>query len=178
MKQSITISSLDSNADLLMGTIAAAAEESPFFYCEKDSLPSEVNKLIAKEDIGKVLLVSSGNHLSLSIEKKLKSKGVEVEWIKGKDCFELSVLQAKRYFPDAVEFIIINPDFVEDSVNAPMLSLNKKAPILFANKDSVPSVVEEYLKSQCISNFHFFGDETVLSEKLSEKLHRIAGILP
>lgn len=174
MKSQITISSLDSNPDLLMGTIAAAMEESPFFYSEKDTLPSEVNKLIAKNDIGKALLISTEDHLSSAIEKQLKGKGIEVEWVKGEDCYELSVLLAKRYFPEASEFIIINPSYVEDSVNAPMLSLNKKAPILFTKKDSVPPAVEEYLKERCIINFHFFGDENVLSEELADKLHKIS----
>ena len=35
MKSQITISSLDSNPDLLMGTIAAAMEESPFSIPKK-----------------------------------------------------------------------------------------------------------------------------------------------
>ncbi|MDO5649306.1 MAG: cell wall-binding repeat-containing protein [Gallicola sp.] len=174
MKQNITISSLDSNPDLLMGTLLAAQEESPFFYCEKDSLPPEVNKLMAKEDIQKVSLVSSGDHLSPAIEKQLKDKGIDVEWIKGEDCYELSVLIAEKLFPDAKEFIIINPDFVEDSVNAPMLSLNKKAPILYTEKDKVPKIVEGYLMEREITNFHFFGDERVLSTALSHELHKIS----
>lgn len=174
MKRQITIAGLDSNTDLLMGTILATMESSPFFYSERDSLPKEANKLIAKNEIEKVFLVKSGDFLSPDIEKHLIEKGIEVEWIQGKDCYDLSIILAERFFPEASEFIMINPEFVEDSVTAPTLSINKKAPILFTDKDSVPKVIEEYLKSKCIAKFHFFGGEDVISDDVANRLHEIA----
>lgn len=174
MSQKLVIANPDFYPDILMGSIVATKEESPLLYCGKDGLSSEVNQLIAKRDIRMIVLISSADHLSGEIEKVLHAKGIEVEWIKAEDEFELSVIIAKDYYKIPTEFLIVNPEFTADAINAPSLSFQLNAPILFVKKDDVPEIVGDYLYAVKVLKYHFFGDEEVLSAEVEKELQKYA----
>ncbi|WP_078378826.1 cell wall-binding repeat-containing protein [Sutcliffiella halmapala] len=167
----------DNFADALTSSPLAFSVNGPILLTNSEAIPyttlQEIKRLQAKN----VIIVGGTNAITPKVESHLKSLGVKVERLYGRDRVETSIEVAKYMNPTHSNVIVANKDNYPDALVIASHAARNTLPIILLDSKSVNNKdVVDYLKS--VENTLVIGGTGVLDNNVLSKLPnptRIAG---
>lgn len=159
----------------------------PFLYAEKNKIPaSTMQELLRLQPKGsksnqgiQVVLVGA---FDSSVKKELEAKGLKVDQIQSSGPAEMSrdldayYSKASGAQPDGV--IVGSMDAPEYTLPAANWIAHMPEPLLYVNKDNIPTATEEALKKRNNkANIYLLGPESVVSKQTEDKLKKYGKVV-
>lgn len=136
-------------------------------------LVNELKRLKTKN----IIVLGGIGVVSKDIENSLKQSGYSVQRLYGEDRYATAVKIAEKA-DNVSEIAISNSEDFAGSLSIAPIAGMKNIPIILVSKDTVPAVVQSYLKNHNIKNTYVLGDKTIISEAVASKFpnsKRVAG---
>ena len=159
-------------ADALAIGPVSAKDGKPVLLTAKDYLPDETRDAIKKLKVSKVTVIGGENAVSLKVRDELRSMGIYLDEIKGKDRYETSVKIAERYFPNPKKLIIANGIKDADALVGGYFGKMYSAPIILVHPTMELSATNEYFKKYKNGAF-LLGGLGVISDYISNSIENI-----
>ncbi len=137
-------------ADSLVAGPVAAGRSYPIMLVADNSVPMVTKEAINDLGIDDLIIVGGEAVVDETVETDLEQLvDGKVERLRGSDRFETSVNVAQKFFsdPDPQQVLLGNGLTLVDALSGGYLGATLEAPILYAQKDQLPEVVENYYHS-------------------------------
>jgi len=121
-------------------------------------------------------LVSGTAVISAKVESDLSAVGIQAVRIGGYDRYETAVNIAKEIqtIKPFQEVVVTNAYANVDAISIAPIAAAKGIPVLLVNKDSVPTVVSDFIKSSGINKTYVIGGTAVVSDSVKDTLPNAA----
>lgn len=163
-KNKIVLASGSNMVDALCGNSISAKENIPVLLTQIDELNEYTKKAIKQWNVNEIVIVGGKLSISGKVEQELKSMGIKITRLSGKDRFETSVEVAKHIYPNAEKILIANGyNYVDALVSGPITQINK-TPIILLEKDKIPASVQKYLNDSKIKEIQIIGGTESISK--------------
>ncbi|MDU5808279.1 MAG: cell wall-binding repeat-containing protein [Finegoldia magna] len=163
-KNKIVLASGSNMVDALCGNSISAKENIPVLLTQIDELNEYTKKAIKQWNVNEIVIVGGKLSISGKVEQDLKSMGIKITRLSGKDRFETSVEVAKCLYPNAEKILIANGyNYVDALVSGPITQINN-TPIILFEKDKIPSSVQKYLNDSRIKEIQIIGGTESISK--------------
>jgi len=167
--------------DALASSSLAKAVDGPILLADKDSVPSSTLTELKKLGVSKVYLASGTAVISAKVESELTAAGIQSVRLGGYDRYETAVNIAKEIqkIKPFQEVVVTNAYANVDAISIAPIAAAKGIPILLVDKDSVPKVVSDFIKSSGINKTYVIGGTAVVSNSVKDALPnamRLGGI--
>lgn len=158
--------------DALASSSLAKAVDGPILLVDKDSVPSSTMTELKKLGVTKVYMVSGTAVISAKVESDLSAVGIQAVRIGGYDRYETAVNIAKEIqtIKPFQEVVVTNAFANVDAISIAPIAAAKGIPVLLVNKDSVPSVVSDFINSSGINKTYVIGGTAVVSDSVKDAL--------
>ena len=169
----VLVPSGDQNmVDALASSSLAKAVDGPILLADKDSVPTSTMTELKKLGVIKVYLVSGTEVISAKVVSDLSAVGIQAVRIGGYDRYETAVNIAKEIqkIKPFNEIVVTNGYANVDAISIAPIAATKGIPVLLIDKDSVPTVVSDFIKSSGISKTYVIGGTAVVSDTVKEAL--------
>lgn len=168
----------DSLADALSVTPLAAQENAPILLSDSKSLNASTKAELSRLEVKKVYVIGGTSAISENVEDELKSMGIKIERIYGKDRFETSLAIVNK-LENVNKIAVVNGEkgFADAVSIAPVCARDNMA-IVYASPTHGLKVFEDYINTNDIKTSYIVGGTTVLPDELISGLKnpvRIAG---
>ena len=165
-------------ADALVGASFAAKKNAPLLLTYKDNIPVSTYNEISRLNPKNIYVLGEEGAVSNTVISKLAPLNKNVERVGGKDRYETNTLINNLIYPDKssikMVFIVTGEDF-PDALGATGPAYKESSPIVLAQKDSISSASENYLKSlSSLEKIYIVGGEGVISKRVEEDLKKYA----
>ena len=163
--------------DALSAAPLARKYNAPILLTTPNGLPKQIESEFDRLDVRQVFIVGGYAVVSKAIEEKLQAQGIKTVRLAGFDCYATSVAIADYLGPTS-QIFVANGDSFPDALSIASYAAREQIPILLTTKDSLPTVVKDYLKHNRITKTYLVGGEAVVSLNVSsqfENAERIAG---
>ena len=169
---------------LSMGSLTKF-DNGPLLLTDKDSIPSDLLNLLKKIKPAKIMIIGGNNVVSKEVEKSLNSYAGKVERLSGTSRIDTSIEIAKKVKEnsDTDEMFIVNGYNEADSINIVSVASRDGIPVLFTEKDKLPSQIKEYLNRENIDKITIIGGIGTVSnnvmrdlENLNIEVTRVSGL--
>ncbi|OBR91254.1 MULTISPECIES: cell wall-binding repeat-containing protein [Clostridium] len=165
-------------ADALCAAPLAKKNNAPIILSSKDSLSGstidELKRLKAKN----AFVIGGTGSLSDDVTAQLKNIGISnVERLGGADRYETSVKIAQK-LGSVSSVVVTSGGGYADSLSIAPIAASKGMPILLTRSNSMPDVVENYIKGQSVSKTYVVGGTAVIKDDVKNSLpnaERIGG---
>lgn len=167
--------------DALSAAPLAKKYNAPILLVSKDKLDNQstvdnVTSELSRLKVKKVFLIGGTGAVSEAVESIIKSKGIELERIAGKDRYATSIEIAKQVGTDKGVVVATGQDF-PDALSMAPIAASKGMPIILVPKDEVTSELKDYLASNNnISKTYVMGGEDIISDKVSKEFKNVERI--
>ncbi|KXZ40505.1 SpoIID/LytB domain protein [Alkalithermobacter thermoalcaliphilus JW-YL-7 = DSM 7308] len=167
----------DDFPDALAAGVLARKYDAPILLTNKNSLDINIENEILRLGVKNVFIIGGEEAVSTSVENRIKSFGINVDRISGKNRYETSVEIAKRVGNKGEVFIATGENF-PDALSISSIAGIKEAPIILVNKTNA-DIALEYIRSNEISKIYVVGGENVVPSSIlnefEDKIERLAG---
>ena len=155
--------------DSLSAVPLAKKYNAPILLTKKSELSSEITQCLKDLKVSNVIIVGGNGVVSTNIETTLKTMGISVNRIAGKDRYSTSLEVAKRLVSDYTisnkDIYLVSGDNFPDALSITSVAAKKQRPILLINKNYIPTAVQSFLKNKCVKpNIYIIGGTGVISE--------------
>ena len=163
--------------DALAGTPLAYVCEAPLLLTKADSLPESVKNEIKRLGAKKVIILGGTLAISSKVEASLKSMGLIVTRISGKNRYETAKkiaekLRKEKGEPDKV--FIVRGDTYPDALSSSSYAAYFSYPILLTSKNNLSDEVKDYLKSLSVKpEAKILGGSLAVSPPVEAELKNI-----
>ena len=163
-KHKIVLASGVNIVDALCGNSISAKENIPVLLTQIDELNEYTKKAIEEWNVNEIVIVGGKLSISEKVEEELKSMGIKITRLSGKDRFETSAEVAKYLYPNAEKILIANGyNYVDALVSGPITQINN-TPIILFEKDKIPASVQKYLNDSNIKEIQVIGGVESISK--------------
>lgn len=167
--------------DALASSSLAKAVDGPILLADKDSIPSGTMTELKKLGVTKVYMVSGTAVISTKVENDLSAAGIQSVRLGGNDRYETAVNIAKEIqtIKPFQEVVVTNAYANVDAISIAPIAAAKGIPVLLVDKDSVPTVVSNFIKASGINKTYVIGGTAVVSDSVKGALPnamRLGGI--
>ncbi len=158
--------------DALASSSLAKAVDGPILLADIDSVPASTLTELKKLGVTKVYLVSGTAVMSAKVESELTTAGIQSVRLGGYDRYETAVNIAKEIqkIKPFQEVVVTNAYANVDAISIAPIAAAKGIPVLLVDKDSVPKVVSDFIKSSGISKTYVIGGTAVVSNSIKDAL--------
>ena len=160
--------------DALSAAPLAGKKNAPILLVKNSGLKSQprLKQLLINKSVKNAIIVGGTGVISSEIDKDLKSMGISVKRLGGKDRYETSVLIAKEVGINTGEVALVNGLSFADALSISSIATKKKMPILLTRTDVIPVSIKNYLdsNSKSISKSYVIGSTGVVSNNVLNKL--------
>ncbi len=161
-------------ADSLVAGPVASGRSYPILLVAEDSIPEVTKEAINELGIDELIIIGGSTVVSEDVETDLEQLiDGKVERLRGANRFDTSVNVAQRFFsdPDPQYVLLGNGLTLVDALSGGYLGAILKAPVLYAQKDQLPEVVDEYYHSIADSEtlLYILGGPAAVSDTVLEK---------
>ena len=160
--------------DALSAAPLAGKKNAPILLVKNSGLKSQprLKQLLINKSVKNAIIVGGTGVISSEIDKDLKSMGISVKRLGGKDRYETSVLIAKEVGINTGEVALVNGLSFADALSISSIATKKKMPILLTRTDVIPVSIKRYLdsNSKSISKSYVIGSTGVVSNNVLNKL--------
>lgn len=152
--------------DALAGTPLAYSMNAPILLTNESTLPESTKKEILRLKASKAILLGGEGAISKEVEKTLRSMGLTIDRIGGKQRFETAANIAKRL--PSTKAIITNGRNFPDAIAVAPYAAKNGIPILLTEKESLPDATYQITKSK--SQSIIVGQEGVVAKNVAARL--------
>ncbi|MBY6037090.1 N-acetylmuramoyl-L-alanine amidase [Fictibacillus nanhaiensis] len=156
-------------ADALSASPLAYKKDAPILLTQNNHITpitkNEINRLNAKEAV----IIGGTGSISNHAENELKSMGLSVTRIDGKDRFVVAQNIAMQLSNKGKAVIAYGLNFPDALAIAPFAARNEY-PILLSSNDSLPSATKNALKDKNITSTYIIGGEASVSNSVKNQL--------
>lgn len=158
--------------DALVSSSLAKAVDGPILLADKDSVPSSTLTEFKKLEVTKVYLVTGTAVISTKVESDLTAAGIQSVRLGGYDRYETAVNIAKEIqrIKPFQEVVVTNAYANVDAISIAPIAAAKGIPVLLVDKDSVPTVVSDFIKLSGINKTYVIGGTAVVSDSVKDAL--------
>lgn len=167
-KNNFVLASGENYPDALSAGSFAESRNAGIVLSRQKALPASVKNLLTSAINKSPVIIGGESALSAGIAKELHEMGQNPGRIYGSNRYETAVALAKSS-PSDILFIASGENF-PDALAATSLAAQYKAPILLSGKESLPSSVENYLKTATPKEVILLGGEAALSKNIESQL--------
>lgn len=152
--------------DALSGAPLAYKEDAPILLTETNKLTEITKKEIKRLKAEKVIILGSGGAVSENVYNEIKTMGLTVDRIGGKNRFETAALIADHL--NSNEAVIAYGRNFPDALAIAPYAARKGIPILLTAQDELPETTRNAMKG--MSNAIIVGNNAVVSKKVEDSL--------
>ncbi|MFD3157824.1 cell wall-binding repeat-containing protein [Haloimpatiens sp. FM7330] len=149
--------------DALAAAPLAKKYNAPILLTDSKSLKLETKNTLIDLGVKNVFIVGGTGVVSSNIENQLKSMGINVERLAGKNRYETCVKVAQKLGSVQKVVLVSGNNFPDALAVAPIAAI-KGMPILLVDKNSVYSNVKAYIDSQNPSQVYVVGGTGVITD--------------
>ena len=160
-KNTAVISSGESFLDALAISPYASKEAYPILLVKRDSIPSNIKRLIDTSDLKNVYIVGGLNTISKDVENKLANT---IERFSGKDRYETSIKIANSKFKDSKKAYLASGKIFADALVTGPIAGKDVAPILLAPDNGISNDLKNYIDNHKINDLVVVGGYKYLPE--------------
>lgn len=174
------IASGEDFGDALSAAPLAKKYNAPILLVSKDKLDNQsavdnVTSELSRLKVKKVFIIGGTGAVSEAVENVIKSKGIELERIAGKDRYATSIEIAKQVGSDNGVVVATGQDF-PDALSIAPIAASKGMPIILVPKDEVTTEIKDYLTANNISKTYVMGGTDVISDNVSKEFKNVERI--
>lgn len=147
--------------DALCAAPLAKKFNAPILLVESNNIGSSVEAELIRLGVKKVFLIGGQGVISVNVENKLKSKGIETVRFGGKDRYETSLIIARNLDPSDKVVIATGNDFA-DALSISPIAASQNMPILLADKNYLPDSLKQYIDKSRINKTYLIGGTGVV----------------
>lgn len=155
------ISSRESFPDSLAVSPYASKEAYPILLVKRNSIPSNIKRLIDTSELKNVYIVGGLNTISKDVENKLTNT---IERFSGKDRYETSIKIANSKFKDSKKAYLASGKIFADALVAGPIAGKDNAPILLAPDKGISNEIKNYIDNHKINDLVVVGGYKYLPE--------------
>lgn len=159
------IASGENFPDSLSAVTLAKKYDAPILLTNKNYLNSNTRSELRRMNVKKVFIIGGLGSVSYAAESSIKSMGISVERIGGKDRYETSVKIANKLGSPRSIFLVTSNHYVDALSIAPIAS-KKGSSILLVPKNYTPEYIKEYVKRKRFDKVYVVGDSSVISDNV------------
>ncbi|WP_061994282.1 cell wall-binding repeat-containing protein [Clostridium sp. ATCC 25772] len=165
-------------ADALSVTPLAKKYNSPIILSNKNGLTENAIKELQRLKPKKAFILGGERALSANVEAQIKKCSItETERIYGSTRYETALKVSEKLGTSDTIFISNGLSYA-DALSVATIAAQKESPILYTEKNNIPSKVTEYIKKVNISKAYFVGGTNVIDNTVVTGIknsERIAG---
>lgn len=157
-------------ADALCSTPLSKAVDGPILLTHANKLPDVTKNEIRRLGVKKVYIVGGTGAVSKNVENQIRSMGIQVQRLGGKDRFETSLLIAKEmeklvYVDDIV--IVPGDEKFEgaDALSIAPIAGSRNMPMLLASKNEISPSIKKWINGMKANNTYVVGQTGAISDK-------------
>ncbi|WP_100333188.1 cell wall-binding repeat-containing protein [Bacillus alkalisoli] len=163
-------------ADALAITTLAKKLDSPVLLTRQNVVFNETIDTLHSLDVTDVILVGGEMALHTSVERKLKEEGFGTLRISGKTRYDTAAEIARFSAMHKGEVIIADGRNYPDALSISVYAASRGIPILFVNKDTIPTATQNIIDAFDFSKVYIVGGKSAVSENIEKKLNEKANV--
>lgn len=163
--------------DALCAAPLAKKYSSPILLTRKNVLDKELKKELERLGANNVYVIGGYGVIGKKVEEEIKSMGINIERIGGKNRYDTSVLVARKIDYDK-EVVIATGKNYPDALSIASVASTLKMPIILTESNKITEDVRKFIKDEGIEKSYVVGGKGVISEEVLRKLPnpiRLAG---
>ncbi|WP_461614284.1 cell wall-binding repeat-containing protein [Clostridium sp. Marseille-QA1073] len=168
-------------ADALCSTPLSKAVDGPILLTHANKLPEVTKNEISRLGVKKVYIVGGTGAVSKNIENQIKSMGIQVQRLGGKDRYETSLLIAKEmeklvYVDDIV--VVPGDEKFEgaDALSIAPIAGSRNMPMLLASKNEISPSIKKWIDGMNANNTYVVGQTGAISDKAIKDIPSVVKI--
>jgi len=161
-------------ADTLSIGSYAAQQGIPILLTESNVLAGETKDALIEFGIKEVEVIGDYSVVSQRVEDELKAIGIAVARTYGSSRLGTSIEVAGKFFPDSQKAIAASGLGFADALAAVPLAAKMNAPIVFADRDSLPTEISTYMTNSKIDSITMVGGDSSAGETVKDQLVKLA----
>lgn len=178
----VIITNGSKSSDTISATPYAKQLKAPILYTNTSSIPESILNEIKRLNAKKVVIIGGDKSISKSQEAQLKSAGMKIDRINGKDKYETSSIIANRLIEltGSKEILLANGNSQVDAVSIAPIAAKNGIPILLTNGKNITQDVMNILSAS--KNITLVGGENSISSDIynsfkndNKKISRVSG---
>ncbi|MDG5471575.1 cell wall-binding repeat-containing protein [Jeotgalibacillus sp. ET6] len=166
----------EESPDALSIAAYAGSTSTPILLTSSHTLRDEVKNFISTKKVKKVTIIGGTYPVSKNVENQLRSLGVTVERVSGKDRYDTSVAIADKYFGQQGSLnsvFFARGDIIVDALSGSALAAKYGAPLILTKNSSVPAPVTSWMNSlQVAPTLFYLGSDKVIKPSVRESLEQ------
>jgi putative cell wall-binding protein len=154
--------------DALSATPLAKKYNAPLLLTDQYSLSNSLKNELIRLGVKEVFLVGGYGVLSPTLESKIKNLGIKTTRIAGRHRYETAINIAK-HIGNHGEIVVATGENFADALSIAPIAAQLEMPIILVQKNNIPNVVNEYLKSNNILKTYVIGGTGVITNNVTNK---------
>lgn len=164
-------------ADALAITTLAKKLDSPVLLTRKSTITEDMIHTLSSLNVTDVILVGGELAIHTSVEKKLRDVGIGTIRIRGGNRYETATEIARYSAVKKGEVIIADGRNYPDALSVSVYAASRGIPVLFVNKDSIPTATQSIMDTFNFSQIYIVGGKSAISENVEKKLKEKANVI-
>lgn len=159
---------------------AAAKNNMPILFTDKDNLTFDTKQALIGWSIKKVVIVGGTGVVSSEVEDQIKELGISVERLSGEDRYVTSLNIAKRFNSDNINNVILakGEDF-PDALSGGALAAKNDFLIILTSKENVSYKIISYFDELKAQDIYILGGIGAISDNVKDSIKKgTLGSLP
>lgn len=159
---------------LSMGSLTKT-DNGPLLLADRDIISADLASNLRQMSPSKIIIIGGTNAISKKVESQLGGYANTVQRISGSSRVDTSIAIAKNTRKDnpSNEVFLVNGYEEADAINIVSVSSRDGIPVLFSNKNNLPTQTKSYLKDEKISKVTVIGGKNTVSSNVESELRGI-----
>lgn len=176
----VVLASGEGYADALCAAPLAKKYNAPILLTDSKGLNEKTKEEIKRLNAKNVLIIGKYASVSKAAEEKLSSIVTNVQRFGGNDRYETSVIVAKE-LGTIDKVVVTSGNGFADALSIASIAAQENMPILLTDKNSLPTVVNDYIaeRKSSITNAYIIGGagsiSDVVAKEVSQSFVRLGG---
>ena len=153
----------------LCSTPLAKLKQAPILLTEENKLTDDTKTELIRLGVKNVYLVESGNRLSAKVQNDLKALGIKVNYIKGKDIYDMSLKVANeinKIAPVSKVAIVNGEKGIADATSISGPAAENNMPIILTSQSKGLNYAKSFINNNKITERYIIGGDTVLPNSI------------
>lgn len=159
--------------DALSAAPLAKKYNAPILLTGTEALSPYTSSELTRLNVKNVFIVGGNGVVSQSIEDGLKSRGIKVTRISGKDRYDTSIQVAGK-LNKSDEVALVNGNDYKDGMTIASIAALKGMPVILTDGGYMPASVKKYLgKGSKFKQIYVIGDQNTISDSVISGLSNV-----
>ena len=150
---------------------AAARNNMPILYTDKDNLTSETRQALIEWNIKKVVISGGTGVVSSQIDSQLKALGISIERLCGSDRYSTSLSIVKRFnLNNTKKFVLAKGEDFPDALSGGALAAKNDSSMLLTSQNCVSDDAISYFDAMKAQDMYLLGGTGAISDNVKDQI--------